>query len=337
MRFSASIRNNVLRVAAGFLLNTFKIKKRRGTVFFEDLLGEYIKKCENSGYEKRMEEIGKKWMVLYFDALLPEKMKILPPLFFLNDVMRPIWMNLGLMKDFRVLQYEDRLIVKTINEGITRLIGQNRFNVGALYGIFSVLFRREVEPIRVIQRKDGSEYVFKLTNEKFAGFPSKGKENYDSLNSVSTVAGFTLKEALKNTMISLTEDNRIYFRNRPLWYVENTLFHLISNEAIMMDEVPEISCKYFSDFLEKDASAERKLSFLKNFLQMMGWGLISIVFSEGTISIEIRNPPYGLQIERDNWTFLLNIILGYLWTIDKNYKLNDVTESHKKLVVDYLR
>ncbi len=334
MRLSTSIKNNALEVASGFLLNTFKFKKRRGTVFFEDLLSEYIRKCEISGHEKEIEEIGKRWMVLYFANVIPEKIKSLPPLFILNDLMRKIWMNLGLTSDFRVFQEGNKLVVNSRNEGITRIIGQNRFVGGTLHGIFGVLFKRDVKSIEVKQSIEKSEYIFQLQDKTFMGYASKGKKRYDLMNSVATVEGFNLKSALNNKTVVLSEDNRIYFRGRPLWYVENTLFHLIGNADIIMDEVPEISYKYFIDFVE-ETTVERKLSFLKNFLQMMGWGLVNIIFEKGDITLEIRNPPYGLQIERDNWSFLLNVILGYLWTIEKNYKMTDVREVPKNIFVKY--
>ena len=49
---------------------------------------------------------------------------------------------------------------------------------------------------------------------------------------------------------------------------------------------------------------------------------------------KIKNPPLGIQKENDNWDFLILTILGYLWLIDKNFKIKEVGMG-KKLSVLY--
>jgi len=43
----------------------------------------------------------------------------------------------------------------------------------------------------------------------------------------------------------------------------------------------------------------------------------------------------GLQDTKDNWDFFANVILGYLWTINK-FKITSIKESHKRLQIGYL-
>ena len=55
------------------------------------------------------------------------------------------------------------------------------------------------------------------------------------------------------------------------------------------------------------------------------------------IKLEIKNQPYGMQNEKDNWIFLINTILGYLWLVDRDFKVERVAEGYKKLDVTYAK
>ena len=74
--------------------------------------------------------------------------------------------------------------------------------------------------------------------------------------------------------------------------------------------------------------------FLKTLLQTMGWGIITIVSKDKEIMIEIRKPPFGIQKEDDNWNFIIQTILGYLWLINKKYKIKNI-RAGKKLLIFY--
>ncbi len=74
---------------------------------------------------------------------------------------------------------------------------------------------------------------------------------------------------------------------------------------------------------------------IKSVLQMMGWGTINIIIEKKKIVFHINNLPYGLQLEKDNWNFLIRVILGYLWLLDKKFKIMNVKTCYKKLIVNY--
>jgi predicted RNA methylase len=67
----------------------------------------------------------------------------------------------------------------------------------------------------------------------------------------------------------------------------------------------------------------------------MGWGILTIAQRKRDVIIEIKNPPYGLQKEKDNWNFLVSMIEGYLWNINKNFKTISVKENFKYLRIRY--
>ena len=67
----------------------------------------------------------------------------------------------------------------------------------------------------------------------------------------------------------------------------------------------------------------------------MGWGILTIIKKEKEIIIEIKNPPYGIQKESDNWDFIINVILGYLWVIDKKFRIIEIKCFFKKLIIKY--
>ena len=67
----------------------------------------------------------------------------------------------------------------------------------------------------------------------------------------------------------------------------------------------------------------------------MGWGILTIIKKEKEIIIEIKNPPYGIQKESDNCDFIINVILGYLWVIDKKFRIIEIKCFFKKLIIKY--
>jgi len=65
MRLSESLRRNIMNVIGGGIVNRFVLKKSRiDLLFFEDILANYIKGCEDAGFGKEMEETAEKWMNL---------------------------------------------------------------------------------------------------------------------------------------------------------------------------------------------------------------------------------------------------------------------------------
>jgi hypothetical protein len=201
-------------------------------------------------------------------------------------------------------------------------------------GVIAGFIKKEIKLISFSQKQNKSIYTYVIT--KKIRIKAKTKEEYHKLNILSKVMlDFNLTDALKNKLLTI-DNNRILFRSKILGAIEPTLFHLISNAGLLLDEVPKISFKYFKGLVERDASDERKLILLKNLLQVMGWGIITIEMeSKNNIKVIIDHPPYGLQKEKDNWEFLIRTIQGYLWLINRKLKVKKRRMIGKKLMIDF--
>jgi hypothetical protein len=330
MRLSTSLSRNILEATVGGILNTFKLRKRRVTLFFEDILAIYTKECEMTGFDKEMEEILQKWMFLCFEKLPPKPLKILPRGLLLNVIVKEIWINLGLMDDFQFIKRGDNIRIKTKNEGVTRIIGKNRAMVGFYQGVLAPMFNSKLELVKAIQGKASCEYVYKLTDKPLT-IEGKSHREYNSLNHLAPVEGHTLKNALEKGLFRLTENNKISFRGKLLCPIENTIFQIIGNRGICLEKIPHISYSFFSDIIDKESTKEKKIVLLKTLLQTMGWGIVNITIDGSKIVINIKKPPYGLQQEKDNWDFLFRTIQGYLWTLNENFIIDDIKGDYKKV------
>jgi hypothetical protein len=334
MRLSESLRKNIVESKVGGIVNKVRLHKRRDTLFFEDISLEYIKRCEEAGLGDDLGRAAQNWMSLYFKVLIPSTLKKIPFTFLMNHVIKKVWKGMGLMEDMQVEKTDSNITIKTKAEGTTREIGNNKFMPGFYMGILNVIFKSHVRLSRAFQSKEKCEYRFEILDKPFS-IESKDKDEYNNLNSIVPVKGFTLKDALVKNIFVLKENNRIYFRGKPIVPIENTLYHLVGARHIMIDDVPGISYRYFKDMIEKKSEDDKKLVLLKNLLQPMGWGTVNIIRSGKVIKIEIRNPPFGLQAEEDNWDFLLNTVLGYFRLIDRKIKIKKVEKSKKVLTATY--
>ncbi|MCK4554969.1 MAG: hypothetical protein KAT83_00015 [Candidatus Aenigmarchaeota archaeon] len=317
----------------GGIVNKFKLKRRRVTLFFEDILANYIKQCEEAGYEKDMKKIGEKWCLLGTSELTPRPVMMLPSSLFFK-LMKKVWTNVGIIEDMDFNKKDDVVMLQVKGNTITRTIGKNNFAVGCFSGILTIVLRSGVKSVRVNQDKKSEKYIFKLGKQKKSALLCKKKEKYDKLNSMQKLSGFTLEDGLRRKIFQL-QGNRLFFRGTPICNSENTLFHLFGNEKIMFNILPQISYNYFKEIVHSNRSTDEKLVLLKTLLQIMGWGMINIVKSRSEINMEIKKPPYGLQNENDNWDFLVQVILGYLWLIDKNITIKSVREKAKTLKITY--
>ncbi|NIO20438.1 MAG: hypothetical protein GTN76_06780 [Candidatus Aenigmarchaeota archaeon] len=332
MRISELFRKNILETGVGGVVNKLRIKKRRDSLFFGDIFIEYIRECEASGHSKEMMDIGQRWMFLYFEQLVPSTAKKLP-LMILSRMMKRVWINLGLMEDFNIKMNNGLVDIETRKEAITGIIGKNQFTVGLFMGICNSLFNSGVDVVRVLQTKNLNRYAFKINNKTFRT-EHKDKKTYDRLNYFKPIKGLTLKDAFERNIFQL-RGNRIYFRNKSVYTVENTLFHLVGEKNILTKRISQISYKFFSNVVDADTPDTRKLGLIKILLQTMGWGIVKILTKEKKIVFKIRDPPFGLQRGRDNWIFLINAILGYMWILDKGFKLKGSRHHGKLLEIVY--
>ncbi len=333
MKLSESIHRNIMQPFVGGLINRFKVKGRRDVLFFEDILARYIKECEDAGHGKEMEEIGRKCTVLATDVLAPKVIRNIPVTSFFNRLAKKMWINLGLMDKLDAKKEGEKIVLVTKNEYITRVIGKNKFNVGLLEGVLGTFLGKE---IRCSAHAEGDKTVYtcRIFGDIKASYEGKSRERYLKLNEVPQVKGFSLKEALINGTIKIRGVNRLYFRRVPIIPLENTLVHEISNRGTCLERVIEISYRYFKELIEPDASEKSKLNLLKNMLQVMGWGVVTITQGRH-ITIDIKYPPHGLQKEPDNWRFLSFIILGYIRLLDKRISLKSEKFFKNRLSLVY--
>lgn len=333
MRLAESLRKNIIEITSGRILNKFKIRNRRDVLFFEDIFANYIKECEKAGYVKETAEIGQKWTNLNIQNVVQPIFKK-APLFFLNTIMRNVWSNLGLIDNIEVTKDRNIIKIETKNEVPTRIIGKNNFIIGSYVGILNILFNSHVECFKASQTKKYCYYVFNIKYKPFIVSSYKEKRVYDKLNQSKNIEGFTLKDLLKKGIFQLKEDNKLYFRGKSIIAGENTLAHLIGNSKLLLEKIPHISYIYFKEII-KESTDEEKLLLIKTLLQAMGWGTLKIIETKKNVHLEIKNPPHGLQLEKDNWEFLTRTILGYLWLLDKKFIVRKVNEQYKKLIITY--
>ncbi len=207
--------------------------------------------------------------------------------------------------------------------------------VGLYTGILNAVYKSEITSVDVSQSERSCRYVFKIEDTPFY-VRGKKKSRYDQLNSLPVSDKSTLKNALRSHVFQLKKNNQIYFRDKLVTPIENTVFHLIGIQAILSDRIPHIAYSCFKDVVMKDSLDEEKLNLLKTLLQSMGWGVVKImVKTHREIIIQLKHIPHGFQLEDDNWDFLIKSVLGYLWLLDKDFKVNKVNESYKTLSILY--
>lgn len=333
MRFGELIQKKILTGTVGKVAYRFGGSERRHTLFFEDILAIYVKECQNAGYEEQMREIGEGWLSRLVSAKMPNYFKKIPQIVFLNYFFGKNLINIGLIESLRASKKDHIIFIEIEKEGVSRIVGRNDFLTGLHQGVLEVLGGRKVRPIKVIQTKERSYYEFEVLKEPFT-IETKAIESYNKLNTSPHAMGAGLEVLLRKKIFTL-KGNRMYFRGKSIGPIENTVFHLFGQYGICMDRVPYIAYDYFNELAEKNSSVEGKLSLLKTLIQATGWGVVKILWDSPRLSINIQNPPYGLQPEGDNWVFLANVVLGYLWVIEKGFKVENVVEGNKRLTMTY--
>jgi hypothetical protein len=328
MRLSTSLHKNILESSVGFLMNKFKARGRRVTLFPEDILAEYIRRCEDSGLGGRVFDVTMRWTDLIYQSVLPPLIRKLPPEMLVNIIMKKVWTTLGGVEDIRLSLGQDCLELRVKNDIITRLIGPTKCSAAVYNGTLSNVLNKNLRLKRLEFDGVWTRYSFELAGQKRARGEKKIKR-YKS-TALDGIRGIDLNYALRMGILTLGERNTIYFRGRPLIFVENTIFHLLAAENILLDAIAGISFAYFEGLVEKSAPVEKKLLLLKTLIQVMGWGIPKIVWDGRAIQVKIFNAPSGVQIEKDNYLFFVKTIEGYLKTINCNFSLDKVEEAERE-------
>jgi hypothetical protein len=333
MRLGELIQKKILTGVGGKVAYRFGGSERRHTLFSEDILAEYAKECQNAGFGEQMREIGEGWLSRLVSAKMPNYFKKIPQITFLNYFLGRNLANIGLIESLRASRNDNVISLEIKKEGVTRIVGRNDFLMGLHQGVIEVLNDRKVKPVKVEQTKEGSHYEFEILEEPFT-IDTKPIRKYNELNTHPQSMEAGLEELLRKKIFTL-RGNRMYFRGKSIGPVENTVFHLFGQYGLCIDRVSHISFDYFNELVDKDSSIEGKLSFLKTFIQATGWGIVNMLWKPPQLTVTIKHPPYGLQPEGDNWTFLANTILGYLWIVDKSFKIEKISEDNRKLIMNY--
>lgn len=334
MRLSESIRKNILEIGSDGIYNRFKISTRRTTLFFEELGSVYIKKAESSGYARETERMGYLWMRLFFDNMIPSVLRRIPATTLLNNIVKKVWVNVGTMDDLLINREKQNIHILSVNEGLTRFIGKNSLMQGFYRGVLESLLRKPVELLDSSNNGNETRYHFRIATGKPEKIYSKDKMIYNRLNTIQKTSDVNMKTLLRKRIFRLAE-NRIYFRGKMIINIENTLFHLVGNSGLLEESIPKLSRDFFRDLVDKKSGTLKNLLLMKYLLQAMGWGRISVIESMDGLTLQIRNPPYGLQTEKDNWNFLGGVFLGYLNCLGKDYKINRQITGYKQLRIEY--
>lgn len=336
MKLSESLRKNIMSVNVGSIVNKFKAHSRRNVLFFEDIMANYIKECQEEAYDEDIRNICQKCMHLITHVLPPPILKKLPVNILFNNFLRRAWISIGALEDIHLTKDDDIIKIRIRNEQITRIIGQNEYTPGLLIGILEILHKHKIECIKKVIRGDITMYEFKITNKPLEKIEAKDKILYNKLNYFKKTKGIGFKDALVKGTFQIKDSSRTYFRSKSVMILENTLFHLLSNSGILINRISHISYKFFKNIVEKESSFEGKLILLKNILQIMGWGIVNVsMIKKDKIILIIKNPPYGLQKEKDNWNFLVQMILGYLWILNKKFILQNMKIDNKILTLSF--
>jgi len=336
MKLSDSIGKEILTGSVGRITNRFKIHQRRYVLFFEDIIAEYVKACEEKGMGDDVAQICTQWMNLVTQVLTPTPLKKLPPVFFLNNVAKAGWNHIGVVEDFKVEEKDGAIKIRSKNEFVTRIIGKNSYDTGLIAGVFSSLWKHEMRCVKADKDGQWMEYVFEIQKKPMNPVKSKTKAEYDRLNYFPEYAGVGFKEALRTGFFRLGKSNRIYFRNKSVIMTENTQFHLFANRNVAIEKLPDISYRFFHSLVDKGSPDETKITLLKNILQSMGWGLVEArIERRDKITMEIKYPPHGLQNEKDNWGFITQVILGYMRLIDRKIKITKTKQAKNSLSIDF--
>jgi hypothetical protein len=340
LKLSTSLSKDVLQAVVGAVINRDRGGKRRYTLFFEEIFADYILAIENEGFRDESSSIARQWMRLAMNNIITSLPAKLPPKVFLNILLKNIWAQLGLMDDFKLTQQKGVVRIKTVREGVSRLIGPTVFLTGFYEGILNAVYGREVELTKCSQSKSICDYTYRLGGGDVI-IQSKDKAEYRRLNSLDNLpegSGVNLKKAIRNKMFQLRDRNRLYFRSMPVGPIESSVFHLFGDKEILLDYVPEISKRCFSNALDygfKPGDMEN-LNLLKSIMEAMGWGIFRIQAADD-IMFDVRNPPYGLQVSEDNWEFLMQAILGFIRVNDGGVQLDRVKTDYKHLVFSFRR
>ena len=335
MRLSESLRRGIMKAYPGYLMNTFKLTKRRNVLFFEDIIANYIKKCEESGHGNELKDAAKTWARMSMENFTPDIFRNIPKSvgFALAE---KVWQNIGLVEKLSGAADDDTITLRTKNESITRIIGKNKFMEGIYEGFLEFAYRSDIETLEAKQGRKTSIYRFRRLDTHRPAVSAKTRKDYERMNiSVSEESDHGLKTLIHSNIFQLREGNRIYFRGKPIMVLENTLFHLIGKSDICMGYVSGISQSFFGKIITRDSGDHEKLVMLKTIIQAMGWGQVKIAISGRNISLDISNPPYGLQKYPENYSFLSETMLGFMCLIHKNIRIARIKQESRLLKISY--
>ncbi len=335
MKLSYLFYKGILETGVGSLINKFKIHRRRDILFFEELISEYVKKCDDNNLTENLLKIGEDWGKLAIKTIFPKSFFYFPLEEMYNKILRKVWISIDLVHDIKLVKKQNEIFLTTEYESGTRLIGKNPVSIGFHKGMLEGILGKKVKLIEAKQSKKRCSYRFKVLNEKAEEVEAKGKREYFSLNKFNR-KGFTTKEAIKSKVIRI-KDDKLFLRGKRLLLFESTYFHLFGIYSKGIDLLPPIAEKFFNELVNAESTEDEKLRFLKHMLQFMGWGEISFLVTKDKVIMTVNHPNYGFQKKEDNWLFLIKMVEGFIKAIRKRTVLKSYNYSHGKVTAVYCK
>ncbi len=309
MRLSESILKGLTEVRSGSLFNKFGVKKRRSVFFFEEILADYVLAGVRKKKSKQFEESGYKWLASGFPESIPTFVRTFPTSF-MNTVVNRMHITTGAFDSLKVSVLKgDRIKIEVENPFTTRVHGKNPTERGCWRAMVSAIYGREAVCVHAKQSRKRSEFVFRL-GKRWHPPKCKDRKTYLRLNREGVETGPNLSNLLSRKEFVL-RDNNLCFKGHRLVYSENTTFHLAGIYCLLPKDLLRISEKFANRLFER-TTREKKLKIVKALFEATGWGKLSVSIRGKRMVLKMVNPPYGFQIEKDNWVFFSLVFAGFL-------------------------
>lgn len=311
--------------------NRFGFVPRRDILFLEDIFIEFIRRCEMNGYGKEVADIAKKWTALCFSQFVPPNLRFFPRIIFRTA--SNMWQRYGFVSNMQIKQLEEnRFLITTSRDVLTAKIGTNDCVPAAYAGMLTGVLLKEIRctHIKLLDEKIFYEYAAK---NKIPHIKSKSPDQYNKLNFSKSITGSVLDSMLSTGYLKRKE-GQIFYQGMRVVPLENTIEHLLSGSSLPAQEMTSTTYDYLNQKVSIN-SIPTLMRFLKNSLEAAGVGRVTIISNDkNKITLEISNPPYGLQAEPDNWDFFGRVALGTAWLVNKKLELQRTELKNGRLVIE---
>ncbi len=333
MSLADFIQRKIVQSRRGSLFSSGFGKKRRDILFFEEILANYFQMCEKAGFEKEMEELAGDWMTIMINAYAPSVVKVLPLESCINLLLERLWKKIGILEKCHAKKSGENTIIETKGEPFVRFIGENSFSKGLFTGVVEAYYLKKANLVNLDWNGTGGVYTIALGNEKI-DLALKDKKEYYWLNTMRPNKKQSLEELIRAGAVSLRK-NRVFYLGKKMFIMETSLPHLIAQKGVKLELLARASEDFFKTKLSKSREFNGGFRHAKLLFQLNGFGEVDILQNGKSLSVNIRHPPYGMQLAKDKWDFIAQYILGYLRAMDNSFKFVGSKEFSRKLILSY--